>query len=109
MFIGKEEIIVLCDLSSLQADLYQYVLKLPDFENAKYGAHLCDCGGAKKAVNSRNSNSNSTVKNKDTIDKKGGKNKELPKLRKNCCRKYCVPIARSNGQESNGFVFIFLY
>ena len=99
MYVGKEEIIVLCDLSSLQADLYQYVLTLPDFENAKYGAHVCDCEDARKITRT----SNSGDVNNDAL-KKGRNKKDPPQLRKNCCKKYRIPITRTGGQESDGFI-----
>lgn len=47
---GKDEIIVLCDLSTLQQELYEYCLSLPDFENVRFHATLCPCNsGAMRA------------------------------------------------------------
>ena len=44
---GKEEVIVLCDLSPLQRDLYEYCLQLPDFDNVRFHAFPCPCGSKK--------------------------------------------------------------
>lgn len=41
----KEEIIVLCDLSPLQKDLYRHLLSLPDFDNCRRYEEECPCGG----------------------------------------------------------------
>jgi hypothetical protein len=40
---GKEETVVLCDLSPLQAELYAEALALPDFDNARFHNTLCPC------------------------------------------------------------------
>lgn len=72
--VGKEEIIVLCDLSPVQAALYQYLLSLPDFENAKFSSQPCDCA---------DSDGNSP--------------------RYTCCRKYLIPLNRSfSSAKSSG-------
>jgi SNF2 family DNA or RNA helicase len=41
---GKDEIIVLCDLSPLQKQMYEYCLSLPDFDNVRFHALPCPCG-----------------------------------------------------------------
>ena len=41
---GKEELVVFCDLSNLQQQLYKYILSLPDFENIKKSEKKCNCG-----------------------------------------------------------------
>ena len=40
---GKEDAIILCEMSELQKEIYQYCLDLPDFDNAKYNKVICDC------------------------------------------------------------------
>lgn len=45
---GKDEVMVLCDMSPLQKELYTYVLSLPDFDNTKYHALPCPCGSKAK-------------------------------------------------------------
>jgi len=40
----KNEEFILCSLSPLQKEVYKHVIKLPDFENVRYGSRPCDCG-----------------------------------------------------------------
>jgi SNF2 family DNA or RNA helicase len=44
---GKDEVIVLCDLSPIQQELYQHCLSLPDFDNIRYHTSMCSCGSGK--------------------------------------------------------------
>jgi SNF2 family DNA or RNA helicase len=44
---GKEEIIVMCDLSPLQSALYEHCLSLPDFDNVRRHREVCRCGSGK--------------------------------------------------------------
>jgi SNF2 family DNA or RNA helicase len=47
----KHEWVVLCPLSSLQSQLYEHLVSLPDIRNARRGRHgLCPCGGRLKAL-----------------------------------------------------------
>lgn len=41
---GKDEVIVLCDLSPLQQLMYKSCLASPDFDNVRYHAKRCPCG-----------------------------------------------------------------
>jgi DNA repair and recombination RAD54-like protein len=41
---GKREIVVFCDLSPLQKQLYLHLLSLPDFNNVRIGSLPCPCG-----------------------------------------------------------------
>lgn len=65
---GKEEIIVFCDLSPVQRKLYEYILSLPDFDNAKNSNKVCNCK-----------------------DSDGS-------LRKYCCMKFIVPYRRDGSE-----------
>ena len=38
---GKDSIVVYCELSDLQRDLYKHILSLPDFDNARYHSTNC--------------------------------------------------------------------
>ena len=40
---GKEELVVFCDLSPIQQQLYNYILSLPDFNNIKNNKSKCNC------------------------------------------------------------------
>lgn len=47
MLKGKEEIIVMCELSPLQMSLYAACLALPDFDNVRNYRQPCPCGTGK--------------------------------------------------------------
>ena len=40
----KTEMVVFCDLSPLQKEVYMQVLELPEFDLVKHGSRPCDCG-----------------------------------------------------------------
>jgi len=42
--LGKDDIVVFCELSSIQGKLYQHILSLPDVDNARRYLSLCPCG-----------------------------------------------------------------
>jgi SNF2 family DNA or RNA helicase len=45
---GKEDYIILCDLSDLQKRMYQYVLSLPDFDNIRRQYEPCACPNGRR-------------------------------------------------------------
>eukprot|EP01041_Mallomonas_annulata_P001169 gene1169-2269_t len=49
--LGKDDVIVFCEMSPLQTDIYAHILSLPDFDNVRYLSVLCPCKSGKKRSN----------------------------------------------------------
>lgn len=79
---GKNDFVVLCDLSELQKTLYRSVLQLPDFDNVRHYADPCPCGKVPRTAT-------------HSSDVQFG-----ALTRATCCEQYRIPVLRDTTQHS---------